>query len=114
MGRRRPLPTLARGSPNRNGVGAIRALGPASLAAYEEVLEFEPPEYMSYRVLRGGIPMRNHLGRVRFEADGEGTRVVWSCQFESRIPLMGGVFERIVTRVFRQALDGLAKHAFPD
>jgi uncharacterized protein YndB with AHSA1/START domain len=102
------------GEPERNGVGAVRALGPGPLAAYEEVLEFEPPKRMTYRVLRGGIPMRNHLGEVRFEPDGEGTRVVWTCRFESRLPLMGGIFQRIVTRVFRQALDGLAKHAFPD
>jgi len=102
------------GQPDRNGAGAVRALGPGPLAAYEEVLEFEPPKRMTYRVLRGGIPVRNHLGEVRFEPDGDGTRVVWSCRFESRVPLMGGVFQRIVTRVFRQALDGLAKHAFPD
>ena len=101
------------GEPERNGGGAIRALGPGPLAAYEEVLEFEPPKRMSYRVLRGGLPMRNHLGEVRFEPDGDGTRVVWTCRFESRVPRLGGVFQRIVTRIFRQALDGLAKHAFP-
>jgi uncharacterized protein YndB with AHSA1/START domain len=104
----------SQGQPERNGVGAVRALGPGPLAAYEEVLEFEPPKRMTYRVLHGGIPVRNHLGEVRFEPDGDGTRVVWTCRFESRVPLMGGVFRRIVTRVFRQALDGLAKHAFPD
>lgn len=102
------------GEPERNGVGAIRALGPQPFSAYEEVLSFEPPKRMTYRVLRGGIPIRNHLGEVRFEPDGDGTRVVWTCRFEPRVPLLGGVFQRIITRVFRQALDGLAKHAFPD
>ena len=102
------------GAPDPNGVGAVRHLGPAGFAAVEEVLEFEPPKRMTYRVVKGGLPMKNHLGEVRLEPDGEGTRVVWTCRFESRIPLLGGPMRAVVTRVFRGALEGLAKHHFPD
>jgi uncharacterized protein YndB with AHSA1/START domain len=102
------------GKPERNGTGAVRVLGNGPVRAFEEILDFEPPKRMTYRVVKGGLPMRDHLGEVRFEPDGEGTRVVWSCRFESRIPGLGGLMRRAVTRVFRNALEGLARHSFPD
>lgn len=102
------------GEPERDGVGAVRSLGFGPVRAVEEVLEFDPPKRMTYRVVRGGLPLKNHLGEVRFEPDGDGTRVVWTCRFESRVPGLGGLLQRMVTRVFRTALDGLARHAFPD
>ncbi|MDJ0848722.1 MAG: SRPBCC family protein [Myxococcota bacterium] len=102
------------GQPERNGAGAVRVLGPWPGRATEEVVEFEPPKRMTYRVVKGGLPMRDHLGEVRFEPDGGGTRVVWRCRFESRIPGAGGLMRRAVTKVFRDALEGLARHHFPD
>jgi uncharacterized protein YndB with AHSA1/START domain len=102
------------GEPDPNGSGAVRALGPAFFAAHEEVLDFEPPERMTYRIVKGGFPVHNHLGEVRFEPEGEGTRVTWGCRFESRIPGFGGLLERFITRFFAGALEGLARHSFSD
>jgi hypothetical protein len=51
---------------------------------------------------------------VTFEPDGDGTRVVWRCRFDSRIPGLGGLMRRFVTRFFRSALEGLAQRRFPD
>jgi len=96
------------GAPQRDGAGAVRVLGTGPVRAYEEVVDFEPPRRMTYRVVRGGLPMRDHLGEVLFEPDGAGTRVVWRCRFESKIPGLGPVMRAIVTRVFRTALEGLA------
>ena len=102
------------GRPDRNGTGAVRAFGMGPVIAYEEVLDFEPPKRMTYRVQRGGIPMRDHLGEVRLEPEGDGTRIVWRCRFESRIPGIGGLLRVMVVKTFRQALEGLARHSFPD
>ena len=102
------------GSPDRNGTGAVRALGSAGVTAFEEVLTFEPPHRMTYRVLRGGLPLRDHLGEVELRADGDGTLVVWRCRFASRIPGLGGLMRVYITHFFRTALDGLARHSFPD
>jgi hypothetical protein len=46
---------------------------------------------------------------VLFEPDGEGTRVTWRCRFDSRIPGLGGLQRLLITRMFRKALDGLAR-----
>jgi uncharacterized protein YndB with AHSA1/START domain len=101
------------GAPDRNGTGAVRAFGSGRVTAFEEVLEFEPPKRMTYRVVKGA-PMKNHHGEVVFEPEGEGTRVTWRCRFDPKVPGMGWFLRIVVTRVFRTALDGLAAHAFPD
>ena len=100
------------GKPHPNGTGALRALGPSLLPAREEVLAFEPPRRMTYRIVSGGLPMKDHLGEVTFEPDGAGTRLVWRCRFESRIPGLGGILQRFVAATFRRALRGLERHSF--
>ena len=97
-----------RGSPDPNGTGALRVVGPGPFAAHEEVLDFEPPKRMTYRVVRGPIPFRDHFGEVLFEPDGGGTRIVWRCRFEPSVPGLGPLLRAVVTRVFRRALEGLA------
>jgi SAM-dependent methyltransferase/uncharacterized protein YndB with AHSA1/START domain len=101
------------GSPDRNGVGAVRCFTTGGVSVFEEVLSFEPPKRMTYRVVRGGIPiMKDHLGEVVLEPDGAGTRLIWRCRFGSRIPGLGAPMRWMVTRLFRQALEGLARRGF--
>lgn len=94
------------GERDRNGTGAVRAFAGG---VREEVLDFEPPKRMTYTVVGGPFPIQNHLGEVTFEPDGEGTRVVWRCHFEPRIPLTGALLQGFIARSFRRALAGLAK-----
>ena len=106
---------LAReGVPAPNGVGCVRVLGPRFVAVHEEILSFEPPKRMTYRLVKGIPLVRNHFGEVDFSPDGGGTLVVWRCRFESRIPGLGGLLRRAVERTFRGALEGLARHRFPE
>jgi uncharacterized protein YndB with AHSA1/START domain len=102
------------GNPDRNGTGAVRAFGSGGITTFEEILEFDPPRRMSYRVIKGGLPMKNHHGEVVFEPEGDGTRVTWCCRFDSKVPGLGWLMGAFVTRFFRAALDGLASHSFPD
>lgn len=104
------------GDPPPNGRGCIRVLGPGPLAAVEEILSFDPPKRMTYRIIRGGVPLRDHFGEVDFEPvgpDGAATRIVWRCRFESKIPGLGGLFRVMITRLFERVLDGMAKKKFP-
>jgi SAM-dependent methyltransferase/uncharacterized protein YndB with AHSA1/START domain len=101
------------GHPDRNGVGAVRCFTTGGVSVFEEVLSFEPPKRMTYRVVRGGIPiMKDHLGEVLLEPDGAGTRLIWRCRFDSSLPGLGPPMRWLVTRLFRRALAGLAKRGF--
>lgn len=97
------------GTPAPNGVGCVRVITSAGVEVHEEVLTFEPPRRMTYRVVAGGPPMRDHLGEVIFTPDGNGTVLTWRCQFNSTIPGLGGILRIFITRLFRKALRSLAR-----
>mgnify|MGYP002624421256 FL=1 len=99
------------GEPPPNGVGCVRAIGSGTTTVYEEVLSFEPPRRMTYRVVRGGLPITNHFGEVVFEPHDGGTHITWRCRFDSRIPGLGVPFRWLITYVFRSALSGLARQS---
>lgn len=101
------------GVPAPNGVGCVRVISRGGVSAFEEIVSWEPPSRMTYRVVRGGLPMRNHLGEVEFsDRDGGRTLVVWRCRFDSKIPGLGPIFRVIVRKVFRDTLNALAKYEF--
>jgi uncharacterized protein YndB with AHSA1/START domain len=104
--------SLAReGAPDKNGVGCVRAFESA-MGLREEVIEFDPPHRMAYRIAHGGFPIKDHRGEVRFEPHARGTRLVWSVEFGSRIPFseraiagfLGRMFDRLLTRFERRAM----------
>lgn len=94
------------GREDRNGVGAVRAFAGG---VREEILAFDPPRRMTYAVVGGPFPIRDHLGEVLFEPDGPGTRVTWRCRFEPRIPGTGRLVRAFIERSFHRALSGLAR-----
>ncbi len=97
------------GVPDRDGTGAVRRLGDGLAAVSEEILDWEPPKRFTYRLIRGPLPVRDHVGEVIFEPDGDGTFVIWRCRFDAMIPGLGGLFRLAITRVFRRALAGLER-----
>ncbi len=104
---------LARqGTGNRNGVGCLRRISTGGVSVDEEIVEFDPPRHLAYRVVRGGIPIKNHLGEVDFEEEEGGTRVRWRCRFDSRVPGLGFLWRAIVGLVFRRVLSALERYPF--
>ena len=96
------------GVPAPNGVGCVRAFSRAGITAVqEEVTSFEPPKRMTYRIVKGGGPLRDHSGEVLFEPHPEGTLVIWRAQFNSAVPGLGGLLRLLIERMFRHALAGL-------
>jgi len=96
------------GSPHRNGTGAVRCLGSYGFNAFEEIFDFEPPSRMTYRLLKGGLPMKNHRGEVRLEPEGAGTRLTWRCSFDTGIPGLGWLLRLYIDRFFRSTLERFA------
>ena len=92
------------GHPDPNGVGAVRGFVGRTR---EEIISFDPPKRMTYRLIGGLLPITNHLGEVTFEPQGGGTLVRWRCEFDSRVPGLGGPFQRMIRGMFERALVGL-------
>ena len=101
------------GVPPPNGAGSVRAISSAGVKVFEEVIAFDPPRRMTYRVVKGGIPIKDHLGEVLFEPHERGTLVTWRCQFNSKVPGLGGAFRFLITRLFHNALRGLSRALAP-
>jgi uncharacterized protein YndB with AHSA1/START domain len=96
----------AGGSPDPNGVGAVRALHLVGPPIREEVTAFEPERRLGYRAL-SGLPARDYSGEVVLEPEGPGTRIQWTITFSPLFP--GAQFP--VSAAIRSTARGLAKEA---
>jgi uncharacterized protein YndB with AHSA1/START domain len=76
------------GDPLPNGVGAIRVLHAVGPPMREEVVTYEPPTRFAYRLL-SGAPVRDPVGTITLEPDGDGTRVVYALDTTPKVPLAG-------------------------
>ena len=91
------------GTPAPNGVGAVRVFDSGPMKVREEVMEFEPPSRMVYR-LASGLPVHDYRSEMRLDEEDGVTVLTWSSTFTPRIPLTGGAF----TRLMRGAVDRFA------
>ncbi|MCM6775083.1 SRPBCC family protein [Nocardia sp. CDC159] len=84
--------TLVRpGDVAEHGVGAVRLLVTPLMRITEEIVEYDPPRLMRYRILHSVPPLRSQDGFLAFAAAaGGGTRVHWHTQFEVAAPLFSG------------------------
>lgn len=79
------------GSPERNGVGAVRRFGKMPLG--ERVLEFEPPHRLVYTI--EDAPIRGYRGNVELtERSDGGTDIVWRGSFDKPSGIVGEITAR--------------------
>jgi uncharacterized protein YndB with AHSA1/START domain len=98
------------GDPAPGGVGAIRKLGTRLVGTREQILEFEPPNYLAYTIL-GRQPMRDYRAIVSLDPDEGGTRITWAGAFEPVVPGTGGLIAWLLKRMVGQMVRGLARYA---
>jgi uncharacterized protein YndB with AHSA1/START domain len=83
------------GSPEPNGVGAIRTIRGMGLVIEEQVTGWKLGERFEY-VLTEGAPLRDHTGEMVLEPAEGGTLVRWCVRFRPLIPGTGALIERLV------------------
>ena len=92
-----------------NGLGSVRKITPLPLADFEEtVVTFEPNQVMEYEITKGS-PLKNHKGRMEFSRVDGNTRLRYTIEFESKIPLMGGLLKSAIEMPIKKGLSLLAK-----
>jgi uncharacterized protein YndB with AHSA1/START domain len=83
------------GSPEPNGVGAVRTIRGMGLVVEEQITGWKPGERFEY-VLTEGAPLRDHVGEMVLVPAEGGTLVRWSVRFRPLIPGTGAFLERMV------------------
>ena len=102
--------TLVRqGSPDPDGVGALRHLTVLGVGSREEVLAVTPPTHLAYAI-RSGFPVRNHRADVTLAPDGTGTRLTWAARFDPVVPVAGPATDWLMRAVLTRFTTMLARH----
>ncbi len=97
----------------RNGTGASRELRVGPLPGFVETnIEVVPNELIRYRITRGGI-LKDHEGVMRFSAQGSGSRLDYTIDFDGKLPGLGAVVKRMLTRNITRALQKYAASGSP-
>lgn len=99
-----PVRRVRDGQGDVNGVGSVRRLGLGPLAVEETVTALSPNRSIDYRISKGGGPIRNHCGKLEFSGSGRGSRVAWTIQFDSPLPLVGPVVKLVLGQAIRLGL----------
>ncbi|MCQ3810590.1 MAG: SRPBCC family protein [Acidimicrobiia bacterium] len=101
------------GSPERNGVGAIRVFHIGPMRTREEITTFDPPNRMAYRVLSLPMPVRNCRSDLLLvsDEDGSGCTLHWDSWFETVIPLTGGIMRQVMSSATGKMAVGIAEEA---
>lgn len=87
-----------------NGAGSVRHIGVGPLGLKETVLNFEPNSLIEYSITSLS-PIRNHLGRIRFEDTGAGrTRVHYTIVFEDVLPFSGRIVKTTLEYAIRKGM----------
>lgn len=98
------------GSPDPDGIGALRRFGAGPVVTREEVVGFEPPRRLAYE-LRSGIPVRGYRAEVILTPWGDGTEIAWHIRFEPRIPGTGPLLRAFLGSVITDIARRLARRA---
>ena len=87
-----------------NGIGSVRKIGIGPVGLEETVTNFEPDSLIEYTITSMS-PIRNHLGRIRFEDTSEGrTRVNYCISFEDIVPFTGKVVSKALEQRIRRGI----------
>ena len=86
-----------------DGLGSVREVRIGALRLEETITAFQPPETIEYRITRGW-PVKNHVGRLRFESVPGGTRLEFSIEFDSNIPFAGSMIAGVMCKSWRRGV----------
>ncbi len=100
-----------RGEPVPHGIGASCVLRARGIAVEEEIVGFEPPRRLCYRIV-AGLPFRSHEAEVLFSEVGENTRLSWQVRFEPRVMGTGPWMARLLRKELEQILERLVTYPF--
>jgi carbon monoxide dehydrogenase subunit G len=97
---------VTEGTPERNGVGAVRRMHGLGAVLEEEVVAWNEGTGYDYR-LRKGAPLKDHLGSIRVLPRGNTTLVQWRIELRPLLPGTGAITQWILRKLICHALKKL-------
>src|SRR5690242_17148313 len=101
---------VRRGAEHENGVGARRVMWFNGVRVVEDIVQFEPPKKLGYRVVHCSIPMRHELGVVEITPGPYGSVVSWSTAFDVDVPVIGKLIARVTEPGLTDAIRKILRH----
>lgn len=101
---------IREGTAERNGVGAVREIDAGKAWFQEEITAFERPRRLDYRIVKSRPPLDHRGGSVRLEPAGAGCAVTWTTTVGVKIPLIGGLLDRLLAPQLERGLAGTLSH----
>jgi hypothetical protein len=96
------------GSPDRQGVGAIRRFTKGRSHNREEVVAYEPPNRFAYMLLEG-LPLDDYRAEVVMTPTGGTTTITWTSTFRVRPPRLAWPYRVALGRFIADTVNRLAK-----
>ncbi len=101
---------LEAGHDEPNGKGALRLLVAGRMTFKERITRFERPTRMDYRIEElSPLPLRHDRGEITLEPVDDKTRVVWISEGCLKIPLIGSLLSKPVSRRGEQGFLSILK-----
>lgn len=105
------LTVIQPGEPVEHGPGAIREVELPRATFREQVVAWDPPTELEYRIVQASVPIEHIEGLILLEPVGAGTRVIWRSGFIARVPFLAGLIGRWaangMARDLAEHLDGV-------
>ncbi len=98
------------GAPDPDGVGAVRRFSRFGVGSREEVVAWDPPNHLAYRIL-SGFPVRNYRADITLEPHGTGTRIDWSGTYDGKWPGTGWLLGALVPVMMQRFATSVARYA---
>ncbi len=101
---------VKQGSDNHiNGLDSIRRINIGPLPSFEEtVTGFIKDEYFEYKISKGS-PIKNHIGKLVFSTSGEQTKLIYTIDFDMKLPLplIGSIVKNTLEKQISKGLNKL-------
>ena len=102
---------LVKGSDEPNGLGAVREIISGGSNLHEEIVAYEPPYKLGYKVVKSKpLPYDHQLGEITLKDEGGKTNVTWRSKRHITIFLLGSLyFDKQIQNVGSRAFGSILK-----
>jgi len=89
------------------GVGTVRRIQAGFFHVDEEIIERDAPRHLAYRIIGAPPALLKHRGDVSVERRGDKTRLRWTVEVHSPVPLFAQTFLSVVRVGIKRGLQKL-------